>query len=173
MTLVKPSLLVVFACTIPLLTACRGAESHVATPEAVDTTAFARLQKLVGSWTCTTDDSAVRIHYRLVSSSSVLVETFTTPSGKETLTLYHPDGRHLLATHYCGQGNQPRLRLRSSSGASFVFGFHDATNLSRRDAAHLERLQLTPHGNDALERVETYTEAGAEEVTRYACHRGD
>lgn len=156
-----------------LLAACRGAESHVATPEAIDASAFVRLQKLTGSWTCTTGDSTVRIHYRLVSSSSVLVETFATPSGKETLTLYHPDGPHLLATHYCGQGNQPRLRLRSSSGASFVFGFQDATNLPRKDAAHLERLQLTPQGDSALERVETYTEAGTEETTHYACRRSE
>src|SRR5262249_12030735 len=78
--------------------------------------AFSRLKTLVGEWEAKTQKGAsIRVSYRLVSNDSVLVQTFITASGKETVTAFHPDGARLMATHYCAQGNQPRLVLDGSS----------------------------------------------------------
>ncbi len=134
--------------------------------------AFERLQALVGTWAAPlSGGKELRASYRLISSCSALVETYTTPSGKETLTLYHLDGSRLLATHYCGQGNQPRLRLTEENGSRWVFSFLDATNLSSPKAAHLRRLELALDASGQLIRTETYRADGTEQPERFVFTR--
>ena len=66
---------------------------------------------LAGRWQATTrENRTIVTSYRSVSNGSALVETFTSSSGKETLSVYHHDGPALMLTHYCAQGNQVRLR---------------------------------------------------------------
>ena len=129
--------------------------------------AFARLRSLVGDWEARTDQGGIiRVSYRLVSNDSVLVQRFVTPSGKETLTVFHPDGARLIATHYCAQGNQPRLRLDPASAKDrFVFTFLDATNLPKPSAAHLVRLELQLETATQYTEIETYQEDGKPDVT--------
>src|SRR5262245_9207319 len=134
--------------------------------------AFERLRRIVGRWeTTTTEGKTVGLSYRLVASDSALVETFTTPSGKETLTIFHLDGPRLLATHYCGQGNQPRLRLQQASDRSLEFTFHDATNLASPASSHLAKLKLELNDADHFQRTETYVADGKDETTVYPCRR--
>src|SRR5438552_1982920 len=116
--------------------------------------AFARLKALAGKWEAKTEKGAtIRVSYRLVSNDTVLVQDFRTASGKETLTVFHSDGPRLLATHYCAQGNQPRLRLDPGSNpGKMVFTFADATNLASPSMAHMVRLEVH------LEGPESYTE---------------
>jgi hypothetical protein len=142
-----------------------GVEAAAAQPR------FEHLQQLAGCWKCTADTWAVDLVYRLVSSGSALVESFTTASGKETLTIFHLDDSRLLATHYCAQGNQPRLRLDHTSDRTFVFVFQDATNLSSPAASHLDRLELELIDADHYRRIETYVADGKEETTRFDCQR--
>ena len=129
--------------------------------------AFANLKALAGDWEATTvRGSLVQVSYRTVSAKSALVETFAAGSGSETLTLYHLDGPNLIATHYCAQGNQPRLRLEpGSTKAIFPFAFHDATNLADPGASHLVHLKLRLTDAGHLERTEVYSKDGKEEVT--------
>lgn len=94
-----------------------------------------------------------------------MVEAFTTPNGRETLTVFHPDGERLLATHYCGQGNQPRLTLGpNSTSTEMTFHFLDATNLKSREDAHLVRLVLKIRDDDHFEQTEVYTKRDVEDV---------
>ncbi len=139
--------------------------SIVAAPIA-SATAFEKLGSLVGDWEAKTEKGAViRINYRLVAADSVLVQTYTTPSGRQTLTVFHRDGANLLATHYCAQGNQPRLRLDgSSTDKSLAFQFLDATNLSDVRASHLHRLQVDLVDSDHHVQTETYTAEGKDSV---------
>jgi hypothetical protein len=129
--------------------------------------AFANLQQLAGVWEGrTARGSLVRVSYRTISAKSALVETFTTSSGSETLTIYHADGPNLIATHYCAQGNQPRLRLEAGNGrTTFQLAFHDATNLAGPDSSHLIRLKLELTDAGQLERTEVYSENGKDDVT--------
>jgi len=135
--------------------------------------AWDALRGLAGTWDARTAKGAtVRLAYRFVANDSVLVETFTTKSGRETLTLFHLDGARLLATHYCAQGNQPRLQLDPASGTPtrLVFDFVDATNL-KDGAAHLRRLEIEVLGEDRFRKTETYRSGDQDEVTVYECSR--
>jgi hypothetical protein len=126
---------------------------------------FERLKSLVGDWEAkTAKGTVVRLNYKLVSNGSVLVQTYQ-PGPRETLTVMHADGKRVLATHYCAQGNQPRLALSSSTETSFVFTFVDATNLAAPGDSHLVRLQLELESPTALTQTETYEENGKPDVT--------
>jgi hypothetical protein len=136
--------------------------------------AFARLGALVGNWEATTaTGKTMRVSYRLVSNGSALVETYTTPSGKETLTIFHLDGGRLIATHYCAQKNQPRLALTKSDGARFELAFFDATNLPDPRASHLVRLGIALVDADHFEETEVYEEDGKEDRTVFAFRRAE
>jgi hypothetical protein len=135
--------------------------------------AFAELHRLIGDWQATTENaSIIRVSYRSIANDSAIVETFTTASGAETLTIYHPDGADLIATHYCAQGNQPRLRLQAPSSKTNVeFSFYDATNLRSPSASHLTRLRLQLKDADHFDKVEVYTENGKDDETTLKFNR--
>ncbi len=134
--------------------------------------AFERLKGLVGAWKADVGGHTVTLAYRLVSSDSALVETYTTASGRETLTIYHRDGAKLLATHYCAQGNQPRLALDPAAGSDgeLVFAFQDVTNLREPTASHLVRMRYAFTDADHVTLSETYA-GQREETTAYALVR--
>jgi hypothetical protein len=128
--------------------------------------AFQKLKSLAGEWEAKTPKgSALHVSYRLVSRESVLVETWAPGSKGETLTVFHLDGPSLLATHYCAQGNQPRLKLRSAEGNAYAFEFFDATNLVRPGDSHMHRLRLDLVDADHLTKTETYLSDGNEDTS--------
>ena len=131
--------------------------------------AFDRLgSALVGDWVSSPTDRGrvVRVDYRTVSKGSVLVESWQAGTTGETVSVFHRDGARVVATHYCAQGNQPRLILRESAGRAFVFDFLDATNLPDASRSHLHHLELRPLPDGRLERIETYRGHGVDETTR-------
>lgn len=136
-------------------------------PNAADGRAgFAHMKQLVGAWEATRDDGKkMRASYKEIAGGSVLMETYTTPSGKETMTAYHPDGRRLMLTHYCAQGNQPRLQAIVVTEHFIKFSYIDASNLT--DAQDLlATLTITFKDENTLERTETYRLAsGGTETT--------
>jgi hypothetical protein len=122
-------------------------------------------QLVGGRWRATTPENrTIETSYRLVSKGSALVETFTSSSGKETITVYHRDGRALMLTHYCAQGNQARLKATEATRDRVVFTFLDATNATP-DQGVMRRLAFVfrPDGFDQ-ESVYRGSE-GAEEST--------
>ncbi len=134
--------------------------------------AYARLKTLVGSWKLATPrtdaDRAFRIRYALISRDSALVEIFGDPARQPTQTIFHRDGERLLATHYCAQGNQPRLRwLPAKRTDALEFRFLDATNLESLDTPHLDRLTVTFVDADHLRLREIYRGAEGEDTTDY------
>ncbi|MFT3839756.1 MAG: hypothetical protein QM723_22410 [Myxococcaceae bacterium] len=123
-----------------------------------------RLKPIAGHWKATTaSGKTLNIDYRFISADTVLVEAYNAGSPRETMTVFHADKTDLLATHYCAQGNQPRLKLQP--GKDLVFTFLDATNLSDPQASHLIRLELKLEKDGSLTRTETYREQGKDEVT--------
>ena len=138
---------------------------------------FSRLRSgLAGSWklagaVTSPRQEAFRISFKEISRGSALVETFGDPAASVTETIYHLDGEHLLATHYCAQGNQPRLRLvKDDPKAGVEFAFQDATNLPSEEASHLVRMRIRLDG-DRLEKDEIYVANGKEDVTTLALVR--
>lgn len=122
--------------------------------------------RLAGTWHGTTDDgAAVDVTYQPIAGDSALAETFGAPT-RATMTLYHPDHGGLVATHYCAQGNQPRLRAVSVDANQVRFAVADVTDLDR-DEAHLVSLafEFTP---DRFDRIEDYQASdGSIERTRW------
>lgn len=134
---------------------------------------FDRIKSLVGKWDFLTEKgSVIRVSYRLISRDSVLVQSFITASGGETMTVFHVDGASLMATHYCAQANQPRLRLDATSTSDHLtFVLFDATNLASPTASHLVKLELSFTGPDEYTQTETYEEDGKPDVSKLHFHR--
>ena len=94
--------------------------------------AFERLTTLEGTWFATDPGHAgVVVRFRVIAAGSVVVEEWTTSSGRTSMTLFHRDGERLMATHYCPQGNQPRLVASDwMTGDEVALTMQDVTDLS-------------------------------------------
>ena len=106
---------------------------------------FEKLKGLVGEWEAPMQEGKIAtVSYKLTAGGSTLMETLSMPEG-EMLTVYTPDGKRLLLTHYCMAMNQPRMRAEPSAGdiQSLAFKFVDATNLSGPKAMHMHNLTVT------------------------------
>ena len=85
-----------------------GAQADPQTRQALT---FARLKSLVGVWEHVNERNArTRISFKLVAAGSALFEEWEFAGGDSSVTVYHMDDQELVATHYCPQGNQPRLK---------------------------------------------------------------
>ncbi|MFO0729018.1 MAG: hypothetical protein U1E65_34885 [Myxococcota bacterium] len=142
-----------------VLSGCASAPAPRA-PAPIDATvAWQSLAKeLPGTWTTTTAEP-FEVSYRLFSNQSALVETWGTNPKRQTLSVYHPDGRSLVMTHYCAQQNQARLRATEASAERVVFAFEAATNVLP-GAGVMHQLSFV-FGPDTLERIEIYESEGA------------
>ncbi|MCA9639707.1 MAG: hypothetical protein H6718_16835 [Polyangiaceae bacterium] len=117
---------------------------------------------LPGSWSAQLPNGKqLTESFSLVSNESVLVEDFVPPNGRKTVSVYHPDQQSLMLTHYCGQGNQPRLRAAEVNADSIVLRFLDATNVSG-DASVLVEKRLHFIDADAFDQTEIYRGANGE-----------
>lgn len=95
--------------------------------------AFERLKGLVGTWDVIEKGTSKKFtaRYTMTGGGSVLLEDL---SGMTTA--YHLDKDTLLLTHYCGVGNQPRMRVKTvaNGGRQISFEMYDITNLKSPDA---------------------------------------
>ena len=132
--------------------------AHAAPEKVRAEDAFAQLTRMVGTWRpADKPESSLRIRFYLTAGGTVLVESWEAGGKPHSLTLYHRDGQALLATHYCPQGNQPRLALagREKSGLHFVF--RDATDLESATEKHQHDLWFDLSDPDRPVRGETYS----------------
>lgn len=150
--------------SIALSGAAPASQSTVQDPA---TSRFETMEELVGVWRrADKPDSPLRIRFSLTAGGTVLVEEWLRGDQPHSLTLYHRDGSDLLATHYCPQGNQPRLVASPSiSEKGLVFRFRDATDLDIEHESHLVELGFELSAPDLLKRSETYRENGTDEVS--------
>jgi YD repeat-containing protein len=130
---------------------------------------FTQLGSLLGTWTGPSrNGGAHTVTYRYTAAGSVLVETWTLGSGRESMTLYALDDDRLLATHYCPQGNQPRLEYTGADrNGRWQFRFRDGSNLHAKGHSHQQAFWIKLHDDKTFERGETYVdndEASAEPV---------
>jgi len=105
--------------------------------------AFEALRALSGTWTAkSTKGWTETSTYELAAKGSVLVNRshFDGEPGDGMLTTIYMDGPHLLLTHYCEARNQPTLVASTieNGGRRIVFTFLSGTNLSSRDAGHMD-----------------------------------
>ena len=119
--------------------------------------AFERLKTLEGSWQLQGQpEHGLRIGFNTSARGSVLIEEWTYQGAPHSLTLYHRDGDTLLATHYCPQGNQPRMALTSGADDTIHFTFRDVTDYDPAREQHQHDLSFSWSGDGPLERSEIY-----------------
>jgi hypothetical protein len=126
---------------------------------------FERMTSLVGEWKGTSmDGKPATVTYTLVSDDSALMERLAMGGESEMVTMYHPDGDHLMMTHYCSAHNQPRMRSQTVAVGSknITFDLVDVTNLSGPDAGHMKKLVVTFEDKDHFVQEWTWREKGRE-----------
>jgi hypothetical protein len=135
--------------------------------------AWEKMKSLVGEWdgTMTHGEMAmpVKVSYALVSGGTSLMERLTGP-GEDMVTMYYPEGTRVLMTHYCSEGNQPRMKATGLAGDTLAFDFVDATNVASPEAEHMRKLVVKFQDADHFTQEWTHRKAGKEEtgVFKYA-----
>lgn len=122
--------------------------------------AFERLKALEGTWrVADNDEHPLRISFYPTARGSTLVESWDVKGKSHSLTVYHRDGDALLATHYCPQGNQPRMALVSREDDGIGFSFRDVTDLAAEGEQHQHDLAFALDDSGRLVRSENYRDA--------------
>ena len=125
--------------------------------------AYGRLKTLVGTWDVTERDNpnTREVATYSIGSAGVISEDLRAPAGAagdamgHMFTTYHMDKGQLVMTHFCGAGNQPRMRLRSveDSGKRLLFELYDITNLSDPKAYHSNAVEVVFLADDRVDLV--------------------
>jgi hypothetical protein len=131
-----------------LATASAGEPGQSAASAKDVSAAFERLKKLAGDWQIVSPkDEApsgkTTVRYRLTGAGSAVVETIFPDTDKEMATVYHRDGDHLLLTHYCCLGNQPRMRAACGENKDeLVFEFAGGSNIDPAKDMHMHNCRI-------------------------------
>jgi hypothetical protein len=166
----RPALLAVLLATVA--SALPGLAAPAAAAPNPAATAFDTVKALAGTWRpADKPASPLRIRFATTAGGTTVTEEWLRGAAPHSLTVYHRDGATLVATHYCPQGNQPRLALvpaaaaGTAAGAPVGFAFRDATDLDPATESHLVALSFALGADGVLVRRETYRQGGAEEAS--------
>lgn len=142
-----------------------GSASAATTPTPA-AAAYAQLLDLAGHWeTTTAKGTVIRLTFEPIARASALVERYEAGT-TVTQTVYHLDGERLLLTHYCAQGNQPRLvAAPDAAGGKLPFMFLDVTNLAGEGASRMVACEFAFEDADHFTRSETYHNSGGDDTT--------
>lgn len=117
--------------------------------------AFEKFRGLAGDWVAAEDNEMVKkgdlvARYAVTAAGSAVVETVFPGSPHEMVTVYHPDGSDLVLTHFCMEGNQPRMRARNATGTRFEFAYDGGTNIDPKRDRHMHSAWLEIVGADEI-----------------------
>jgi hypothetical protein len=120
-----------------------------------DRSAFEALKSLAGTWEGTAGGEKgqpVTTTYRVTSHGSAVVEDLFPGTPHEMLTVYYMDGEHLVLTHYCALGNQPRMRFEKSGRPGEIrFVFDGGTNVRPGRDEHMHEATIRLVGQGRIE----------------------
>lgn len=118
---------------------------------------FAQIQSWEGRWQVA-ETSALQIVFEKTARGTVMIERWETSAGLHSMTVYHMDGETLVATHYCPQGNQPRLESRGGSSQEIRFALRDVSDLDEGES-YARYLWFTPDEGGTIRRSELYVDS--------------
>ncbi len=132
-----------------------GAPAPAASTGRTSSAGLDRLKALAGEWVAAEDGEMAKkgdlvARYSVTAHGSAVVETVFPGSPHEMVTVYHADGPDLVLTHYCMEGNQPRMRARDTSGARFEFAYDGGTNIDPLHDRHMHSATLVLVGADEI-----------------------
>ena len=126
--------------------------------------AFELFRALAGEWVA--DDGEmykkgdVVARYAVTASGTAVVETVFPGSPHEMVTVYSADGPDLVLTHYCMEGNQPRMRAKNAKGPRLDFAFDGGTSIDPKKDRHMNSASIEFVGADEIRTVGTEIEGG-------------
>jgi hypothetical protein len=127
--------------------------------------AFELFRALAGEWVAADDGEMYRkgdvvARYTVTAAGSAVVETVFPGSPHEMVTVYSADGPDLVLTHYCMEGNQPRMRAKNAKGSRLEFAFDGGTSIDPKKDRHMNSASIEFVGTDEIRTVWTEIEAG-------------
>ena len=141
-----------FVVLVAVLAAVFNASSMLAETDAQK--AFQQLAALEGNWAGKgSEGQAIEVSFRMTAGDSALMNEIHGHGPENMVTMIHMDGDRLLLTHYCGAGNQPRMKVIASDAKSVTFEFVDGTNI-KPGAGHMQRVTFSQ--SDAAHHVEEW-----------------
>jgi len=139
-----------------------GLAATAAPPPAAEpaSAALARVKALAGDWVSAEDSEMVKkgdlvARYAVTAGGSAVVETILPGQAHEMVTVYHAEGPDLVLTHYCMEGNQPRMRAKNAQGSHFDFAFDGGANIDPKRDRHMHSASLDLVGADEIRSVWT------------------
>lgn len=121
--------------------------------------AFEQLKGLTSDWRAAKDDSSTVVNFKLIANGTTLVESWTMSPTRQSMTVYTMDGDRLIATHYCPQGNAPRLQFtHTDTNGAHHFVFIDGANVQVPSGSHEHAFWIRKEAAGGLTRSETYIE---------------
>ncbi|MFB3854654.1 MAG: hypothetical protein ACE148_12615 [Vicinamibacterales bacterium] len=134
-----------------------------------------KIKSLVGEWESSIDLDGkkvpTRIEVRLTGDASAVMHVIDRDTPHEMVTMFHPDGKRLIATHYCSAHNQPRMELVPSRDPNKVaFRFFDGTNIAPGDG-HMSGVVITFIDANRHDETWTFLSKGKEESTTFSYTR--
>jgi hypothetical protein len=131
--------LLMLSCLVVLLAglapATVASEQGEGKPSAIpQTPEWQKLKSMVGQWDGFYEAGGKQmpatVEVRMTGDGSAIMHVMGKDTPHEMVTMIHPDGKRLLATHYCAAHNQPRMALAPSKAPNQVaFAFVDGTNI--------------------------------------------
>jgi hypothetical protein len=101
---------------------------------------FHQLAGLEGRWVGKgSQGQPVEVTFRMTAGGSALMSEIHGEGHEDMITMFHMDGDRLIMTHYCGAGNQPRMKIVSADSKSVSFEFFDGTNIAP-GAGHMQHV---------------------------------
>ena len=151
--------------TLVAATLVFGASMQAAPPESKHKAELEKMKSLEGVWEGEgSDGNPAHFSYTVVSAGNTVMETIDhTHMAEMMVTMYHLDGDNLMMTHYCSAGNQPRMRLVSSTSNSLTFKMFDITNLASENDGHMSGVTITWKDKDHITSDWTYSKDGKEQ----------
>jgi hypothetical protein len=151
----------ILAVALTLLAAASARSATPASSAKPASAALERLKALAGDWVAAEDGEMAQkgdlvARYAVTAAGSAVVETVFPGSAHEMVTVYHADGPDLVLTHYCMEGNQPRMRAKEPSGPRLDFAYDGGTNIDPRHDRHMSSASFEFLGADELR--STWTE---------------
>lgn len=133
--------------------------------------AFDMLKGLEGKWVRTnTEGKPLEVTFRMTAGGSALLSEIHGHGPENMITMFHMDGDRLIMTHYCGAGNQPRMKVVSADAKSVSFEFFDGTNIGP-ESGHMQHLTITqPDANHHVEEW-VFVDHGKEMKESFALER--
>jgi len=99
---------------------------------------FDMLKGLEGKWSGKNNQGQpIEVSFRVTAGGSALMSEILGKGPENMITMFHMDGDRVLMTHYCGAGNQPRMKVVAADDKSVSFEFMDGTNIAP-GAGHMQ-----------------------------------